>query len=395
MELNITRGKLLFQIFVFLSVWSTLSYSVPRPRRGQRKDEGRRPVCVWGAGGEDHPDARSVAEREPRQGSAADGRRRRGRSLQRLLLHALNHTTRRQHTLTSTTQTPSLSLYLVLSWAVCPDGRPSPTKPFAQLVEMMLHSSVSVLMSQAFFFFLLFVYLLGPRSVSALISSCLFLLLGFFLVKITPKVEAKVGQASLISVSVWSEGTRVLSFQHAVFCPTSSLPEQPHPYRCWPDFSAVFDRDVLHPAPSSSSFSSSSQTLSTYRCWWRSFWKRSWGSEHASPAQLPRFYFSVRNADVLSVIDLDCNPWLRFWRARKSKEAGTAEWGQRLAQRDGWYQKRWQFVSRDLEVSKRHRRRKPVQSVLWLGSLNTLCLSAGIFSFPMGSVSWVGQEAFF
>lgn len=67
---------------------------------------------------------------------------------------------------------------------------------------MMLHSSVSVLMSQAFFFFLLFVYLLGPRSVSALISSCLFLLLGFFLVKITPKVEAKVRQTSLISVSV-------------------------------------------------------------------------------------------------------------------------------------------------------------------------------------------------
>lgn len=67
------------------------------PPRGEREDEGRSSVCVRGAGGEDHPDARSVAEREPWQSGPAHGRRRRRRTMRRLLLPALNHTNTTAH----------------------------------------------------------------------------------------------------------------------------------------------------------------------------------------------------------------------------------------------------------------------------------------------------------
>lgn len=59
--------------------------------RGQCEDQRRRPVCLWGAGGEDPADSRPVGEREPGPedpaGQPAGGRR---QSLWRLLLHTLN-----------------------------------------------------------------------------------------------------------------------------------------------------------------------------------------------------------------------------------------------------------------------------------------------------------------
>lgn len=59
--------------------------------RGQCEDQRRRPVCLWGAGGEDPADSRPVGEREPGPedpaGQPAGGWR---QSLRRLLLHTLN-----------------------------------------------------------------------------------------------------------------------------------------------------------------------------------------------------------------------------------------------------------------------------------------------------------------
>lgn len=59
--------------------------------RGQCEDQRRRPVCLWGAGGEDPADSRPVGEREPGPedpaGRPAAGRR---QSLRRLLLHTLS-----------------------------------------------------------------------------------------------------------------------------------------------------------------------------------------------------------------------------------------------------------------------------------------------------------------
>lgn len=58
--------------------------------RGQRKDQRRRPVRLWGAGGEDPPDSGAVGERQPGSevpaGRAAAGRR---PGLRRVLLHTL------------------------------------------------------------------------------------------------------------------------------------------------------------------------------------------------------------------------------------------------------------------------------------------------------------------
>lgn len=68
------------------------------PPRGECQDPWRRPVCIWGAGGEDHPDPRLVAEREPRPRGAAHRRGRGRRIVRRLLLpvvesrHAHVHT---------------------------------------------------------------------------------------------------------------------------------------------------------------------------------------------------------------------------------------------------------------------------------------------------------------
>lgn len=56
------------------------------------EDQGRRSVCVWGAGGEDHPDARLVAEREARPGRPAQRRRRRRWNMWRLLFSGLDRT---------------------------------------------------------------------------------------------------------------------------------------------------------------------------------------------------------------------------------------------------------------------------------------------------------------
>lgn len=56
------------------------------------EDQGRRSVCVWGAGGEDHPDARLVAEREARPERPAQRRRRRRRNMWRLLCSGLDRT---------------------------------------------------------------------------------------------------------------------------------------------------------------------------------------------------------------------------------------------------------------------------------------------------------------
>lgn len=59
--------------------------------RGQCEDQRRRPVCLWGASGEDPADSRPVGEREPGPEDSA-GRPAAGRrpSLRRLLLHTLN-----------------------------------------------------------------------------------------------------------------------------------------------------------------------------------------------------------------------------------------------------------------------------------------------------------------
>lgn len=66
--------------------------------RGQCEDQRRRPVCLWGAGGEDPADSRPVGEREPGPedpaGWWAAGWR---QSLRRLLLHTLSPQEPRVH----------------------------------------------------------------------------------------------------------------------------------------------------------------------------------------------------------------------------------------------------------------------------------------------------------
>lgn len=60
--------------------------------RVERKDQGRRSVRVRGAGGEDHPDAGLVAEREARPRRPAQRRRRGRRNMRRLLFSGLDRT---------------------------------------------------------------------------------------------------------------------------------------------------------------------------------------------------------------------------------------------------------------------------------------------------------------
>lgn len=86
-----------------LSFHSNLFAFAATPR-GECQDPWRRPVCVWGAGGEDHPDPRLVAEREPRPRGAAH-RRGRGRRIVRRLLLPVVDTRMHAHMLTTLGQT--------------------------------------------------------------------------------------------------------------------------------------------------------------------------------------------------------------------------------------------------------------------------------------------------